>query len=128
VGPTREGALDDLGAVPLEPATLDGIVGLFVHDSALSDSTEDPTMAVDLSRDYAWKEQQRVEGRAEGRAEGRLIGALEARLRRVLADDELTRLERRIARDGRDAVHQRALALDDGDLVRWIAGKRVRTN
>ena len=125
---TREGALDDLGAVPLDPATLDGIVGLFVHYSALSDSTEDPTMAVDLSRYYAWKEQQRVEGRAEGRAEGRLIGAVEARLRRVLTDDELTRLERRIARDGRDAVHQRALALDDGDLVRWIAGKRVRTN
>ena len=28
-------------------------------------------MAVDLSRYYAWKEQQRAEGRLEGRLEGR---------------------------------------------------------
>jgi predicted transposase YdaD len=101
-------------------------------------------MAVDLSRYYAWKEQQRaegriegeargrlvgrLEGRLEGEADGRLLGGIEARLRRVLTDEELTRFRRRVARDGRDAVHQRALALDDRELARWVAGKRVRSN
>jgi hypothetical protein len=133
---TREGALDALPSVPLTPDGLDEIVGLFVHYATLSAPTEDPTMAVDLSRYYAWKEQQRAEGRLEGEARGRLegeadgrvLGSLEARLRRVLTDEELTRFRRRVARDGRDAVHQRALALDDRELARWVAGKRVRAN
>lgn len=38
------------------------------------------------------------------------------------------RAEKRIARDGLDAVSQRALALDDHDLARWVAGKRVRVS
>ncbi len=125
---TREGALDDLSTTALTPAALDEIVGLFVHYSTLSPPSEDPAMAVDLSRYHAWKEQQPLEGRFEGEAQGRLLGALEARLRRVLTDDELTRLRRRIARDGRDAVHQRALALDDLNLARWVSGQRVRTH
>ena len=149
---TREAALDALTSLPLTPDRLDEIVGLFVHYATLSAPTEDPTMAVDLSRYYAWKEQQRAEGRLEGRlegeargrlegrlegeargrlegeADGRLLGSVEARLRRVLTDEELTRFRRRVARDGRDAVHQRALALDDRELARWVAGKRVRTN
>ena len=153
---TREGALDALTSLPLTPDRLDEIVGLFVHYATLSAPTEDPTMAVDLSRYYAWKEQQRAEGRLEGEArgrlegeargrlegrlegeargrlegeaDGRLLGSLEARLRRVLTDEELTRFRRRVDRDGRDAVHQRALALDDRELARWVAGKRMRTN
>ena len=125
---TREAALDALTSLPLTPDRLDEIVGLFVHYATLSAPTEDPIMAVDLSRYYAWKEQQRLEGRLEGEADGRLLGSLEARLRRVLTDEELTRFRRRVARDGRDAVHQRALALDDRELARWVAGKRVRTN
>ena len=141
---TREGALDELTSVPLAPAALDEVVGLFVHYATLSAPSEDPTMAVDLSRYYAWKEQQRaegriegeargrlvgrLEGRLEGEADGRLLGGIEARLRRVLSDEELTRFRRRVARDGRDAVRQRALALDDRELARWVAGKRVRSN
>ncbi|MFO0630239.1 MAG: hypothetical protein U0325_32080 [Polyangiales bacterium] len=46
----------------------------------------------------------------------------------MLYDEELTRFRRRRRRDGRDAVHQRALALDDRELARWVAGKRVRTH
>lgn len=133
---TRDAALDELSTVPLDPDALDEIVGLFVDYDTLSADPEDPAMAVDLSRYYAWKEQQRAEGRAEGEAlgraegeaNGRLLGAIEARLRRVLSTDELVRLQRRVTRDGRDAVYQRALALDDADLTRWIAGKRVRAN
>lgn len=89
-------------------------------------------MAVDLSRYYEWKKKNRDEGRAEGLAEGlargRLVGAIEGRLRRTLADDELARFERRITRDGHDAVQQRAHDLDDHALARWVAGRRVRAS
>ncbi len=67
---TRDLALDALTTASLDPAVLDEIVGLFVDYSALSPPEDDP-MAVDLSRYYAWKEQQRAEGRLEGRLEGR---------------------------------------------------------
>lgn len=121
---TRE--LDAAGdAVP----HLDEVRGLLVQFAQpRSPTEEDDAMAVDLSRYHAWKEQNRAEGRAEGLAHGRILGAVEARLRRALTDDELARFERRLARDGRDAVHQRALALEDADLARWVAGKRVRTS
>ncbi len=78
---TREGAIDALPSLPLTPDRLDEIVGLFVHYATLSAPTEDPTMAVDLSRYYAWKEQQRAEGRLEGRLEGeaKRVGASKGR-------------------------------------------------
>lgn len=113
---TREGALDELTSVPLTPAALDEIVGLFVHYSSLSAPSEDPAMAVDLSRYYAWKEEQR----AEGRAEGRLLGLLEGRLDRPLTDSERAFLQPHIARDGVDALLTRARELRREDLERWV--------
>ena len=103
----------------MDPDLLDTVVGLFVHYSTLSADPEDPHMAVDLSRYYAWKEQQRAEGRAEGEARGRLIGLLEGRLDRALTDSERAQLQPRIARDGVDALLARVRELPREDLERW---------
>lgn len=130
-GPTAIEAERELERTRDDFPALDELYGLLVEFHESRTDEEEDSMGLQLARYYAaryraWKEETRAQGHAQGHAEGRLLGAIEGRLRRVLTEDERARLSRRVARDGHDDVLQRVLGLDDPDLGRWVAGKRVR--